>query len=511
MTNPSRQDELEPAKDAYPLSMTRRRLLRAGASSAGLAVAGHGIMRAAIAMPSDPFARLDATAQAELARKGAVTARELVEAAIKRIESIDPKLNAVVTPIFGLARDAADRYAMTGPFGGVPFAIKDLVDLKGVRTTAGSRLLAANVATDTTPIVSRLLAAGFIALGKTNTPEFGLNASTEPLLFGPTRNPWNIARSPGGSSGGSAAAVASGMVPVAHASDGGGSIRIPASCCGLFGLKPSRSRMVGSQPTDSGEEGCLSRSVRDSATLLAWAQRKDAAAPLAPVQLVIAPAARRLKIALATLNIYGREPKPEVKRAIERTAQLCAQLGHHVEPAILPVAGEEFIRHFMVAWSAGAARVEQLAISFGKKPEDVLEPWTLYLAAHARAQVPDAAEKASAYFGELTRRFAAFFANWDVALSPVVDDVPPPLGYLRPDVDPPRLWARLVEYVSYTPIYNVAGVPAISVPLQMSTNGLPIGSQFAARIGGEQTLLELAFELEAAQPWSARWPAVAAA
>lgn len=505
----SSQVDLATSTSAGRPALNRRRFLLTGASSAGLAIAGHDILTRAVAKASDPFARLDATAQAELIRKREVAPRELLEAAIKRVEALNPQLNAIVTPLYELARTAAGQPLPDGPFAGVPFTIKDMVDLAGTRRTAGSRSLATNVSTETTEIVSRSLAAGLIVLGKTNMPEFALNATTESLLLGPARNPWDLSRSPGGSSGGAAVAVASGMIPLAHASDGGGSIRIPASCCGLFGLKPSRLRMVGSRPTDSGVENCVSRTVRDSATLFGWTQRQDAEAPLPPVPLVSGPSPRRISIGFSTRNIYGKEPEPEVRTAIEQTAKLCERLGHRIEPAQLPVNGEEFIQHFMVAWSGGAARVEQMTIAQGKKPEAILESWTLHLAAHARAQPPDAGAKASAYFADLARQFATFFASRDAMLSPVVVDIPPPLSYLGPAVDPAQLWNRLVKYVSYTPVHNIAGTPAISVPLGMSRAGLPIGSQFAARVGGERTLLELAFELEQAQPWADRWPALA--
>jgi amidase len=488
--------------------MNRRRFLLASAAGAAAAVVGRFESANADVRPADPFEAMDATALADLVRRREVQPMELLEAAMARIAARNPRLNAMVTPLYERARTDASRLLSEGPFGGVPYAIKDMVDLKGTRRTAGSRLLAENISTDTTEIVDRSLAAGLVVLAKTNMPEFALNATTEPVLFGPARNPWNLGRSTGGSSGGSAAAVAAGLVPFAHASDGGGSIRIPASCCGLFGLKPSRGRMVGSRMNDAGVEHCVSRSVRDSAALFVWNQRQDAAAPLSPIERPLAPGKRRLKIGFATPGMFGREPAPAVKTALEQSARLCETLGHHVEPARLPVAGEEFFRHFMVAWSGGAQRVVQQAQAQAqaKDPEMVLEPWTRYLAAHFRAQSQDAGSKAAAYFAELTRTFATFFADYDVMLTPVVDDEPPELGYLGPSISGEQMWERLLKYVAYTPQHNVAGTPAMSVPLGTSPSGLPIGSHFAARIGDERTLFELALELEQAQPWQRRRP-----
>jgi amidase len=236
-----------------------------------------------------------------------------------------------------------------GPFKGVPYEIKDLADLKGTRRTSGSRLFANHISTETSPIVARSIAAGFLVLGKTNTPEFGLNATTEPILLGACHNPWNLEHSSGGSSGG-AAAVASGMLPVAYASDGGGSIRIPSSCCGVFGLKPSRGRMVGANadPAEVAVEHCVSRSVRDSARVFAWNERQDAAAPLPPIGFISGPSSIRRTIGFATRDMYGLEPTALVKAEIEPTAHLCRTLGHRVEEARLPVDGDEFVRNYIV-------------------------------------------------------------------------------------------------------------------------------------------------------------------
>ncbi|MCH7343154.1 amidase [Pelomonas sp. CA6] len=482
--------------------MERREVLRQAAAALGtLGLAEHGLARDAA---PDPLATLDGSAQAALVRAGTVSPLELVDAAIARIERLNPRLNALVETGFEQARARAKRGvgAGDGPFPGVPYAIKDLLDVQGLRRTSGSRLLRAQRPQASAELVLRSEAGGLIVLGKTNTPEFALNASTEPLLFGPSRNPWDPQRSAGGSSGGAAVAVASGMLPLAHASDGGGSIRIPASCCGLFGLKPSRSRMVGSLPTDSGVEHALCRSVRDSARLFAWNQRRDAQAPLPPMDAVEGPSPRRLRIGLCVEDVLGRPPSAEVRAATEAAARLCESLGHAVQPVRLPVDGERFMDSFMVAWSGGAERMLQLAESQGADPEQVLEPWTRHLAAHARGLPAEALPAARAVFAQVGRDLDALLTRVDVLLTPVLADEPPPLGVLGPQVAPAQLWERLMRYVGYTPMHNVAGTPAMSVPLGRSRAGLPIGTQFAARVGAEGLLFALAFELEAARPWT---------
>lgn len=490
--------------------MDRRQLMVGASASLGSWMAsGCASPAPAASSCNDDFAWLDATALAELVQRREASPREILEVAIRRIDALNPRLNAVVTRLYEPARSAASGPLPAGPFQGVPYALKDLVDLKGTRRTSGSRLLAQNISQETSEIVERSLAAGLVVLGKTNTPEFALNGTTEPLLFGASRNPWDITRSAGGSSGGAGVAVASGMLPIAHASDGGGSIRIPASCCGLFGFKPSRGRMVGSRATDAGVEHCVSRSVRDSARLFAWNQRQDAQAPLKPSAVFEPLGKRRLKIGLSTANVFGEQASPEVRSAIEATARLCADMGHPVEPAHLPVDGNEFFAHFMVAWSGGADRARRTAEAQGRKPQDVLEPWTLFLSDHFRRQPADAGARATAYFAELSRRFDAFFQQVDAMLTPVVHEAPPQLGYLGSDVPGAQMFERLTRYVSYTPMHNVAGTPAMSVPLGFSAAGLPIGSQFAARVGSEELLYGLAFELERVAPWAGRRPGVA--
>lgn len=491
-------------------AMDRRLLLKQGAVGA----LGGAAAAAMAEGDDDALGRLDATAQAALVRAGAASPLELVDAAIARIERLNPRFNALAAPCFERARAAARRPGLAqtpGPFPGVPYAIKDLLDVQGVRRSSGSRLLREHVPAQSAELVQRTEAAGLLILAKTATPEFALNASTEPLLGGPVRNPRDPARSSGGSSGGAAAMVASGMLPLAHASDGGGSIRIPASCCGLFGLKPSRGRMVGSSAADSGVEHALSRSVRDSAHLFAWNQRSDAAAPLPPIPLLEGPRGRRtpLRIGLCVDDLQGRAPAPAVQAATLAAARLCERtLGHRVLPVRrLPVDGERFMAQFMVVWSGGAERMLSQAEAdpaSSRRVEAVLEPWTLHLAAHARSLPAEAQTQARAYFAQIVRELDEWFVSTgcDLLLTPVLANVPPPLGYLGPAVPGPLMWERLMRYVGYTPLHNVAGTPAMSVPQGRDpATGLPIGAQFAARLGQEQKLFELAYELEAAQPW----------
>ncbi len=481
------------------VQLNRRYFL--GTAAASAIVAGAASLRPKFAFAKDSFAHLDAMAQAELVRKKEVTSLELVDAAIGRIEAVNGKVNAVVYEAFDMARAAAKGKLPDSPLSGVPYLIKDLDDVKGMRQTSGSRLFAKHMSDRTAPVPESAIKAGMVILGKTNTPEFGLLGTTESLLLGPCHNPWNLEHSSGGSSGGAAAAVASGMLPVAHASDGGGSIRIPASACGLVGLKPTRGRMnIGPIPmaADIGVENCVSRTVRDSAMVFSLSED---AAPLKPVGFISGPAKKRLKIAFNTMNYYGKEPHEDVKAALEATAKLCAGLGHEIVEVTNPVNGEEFIDAFLTVWASGPANLVALAKSKGLKPEDVLEPWTIGLAEYFAKKPKDALQVSLAKFKDAEKKVDAFMAGYDVWLTPVLNAPAPKLGEQAPTVPFDTLYQRTIDYVTYTPIHNVAGTPAISLPLGMSKDGLPIGSQFAAAKGGEGVLLALAYELEAAQPW----------
>ena len=497
------------------MNMTRREYLTATAATA--TVAGLQSLPASAAA-RDELSRLDATALAELVEKREVTPLELVDDAIRRIEILDPRLSAIVTRGFEQARAAAQSPQLrASPFKGVPFLIKDLVEYPGLPYMAGSRALRGNIAKFESEYVRRVDAAGLLVLGKSATPEFGLIPTTEPLLGPPTRDPWNLALSCGGSSGGAAVAVAAGMVPFSHASDGGGSIRIPSSICGVFGLKPSRGRNVESRPEkrnpDVSVEHCVSRSVRDSAKFLSLTERRDATAPHTPVGYVGGPSAKRLRIALMTANTMGMEAHPEVRTAIQETATLLEQLGHRVELAPVPIDGQRFITHFRTMWAAGAAGiVAMLRSKLGRTPDEtMLEPFTLAFANEFAKLPSDAIAGALAYFSKMTADVGEFFVRYDALLSPVLSRSTVELGYIAPTVPLETLWTRLIEYSNYTPWQNIAGVPAMSVPLGSSPDGLPIGSQFTAGAGAEGLLLSLAYELEAARPWKDRWPAVSVA
>ena len=487
--------------------MTLNRRAFMGTAAATALAAG---FRPAVA--KDAFSGLDSVAQAALVRAKTVTPLELVDAAIARIQAANPKINAVVAEYFDKARSRAKSPLPQSPLSGVPYLIKDLNDIKGEIATSGSRLMAKHVGTENSLMVQKTIDAGMIVVGKTNTPEFGLMASTEGLLLGACHNPWNPAYSTGGSSGGAAAAVASGMLPVAHASDGGGSIRIPASCCGVFGLKPSRGRMKfgasEKMPGDIAVENCVSRSVRDSAMVFALSQDTSAHAPLRPTGFITGPSKKRLKIAYSTLSYYGTEPHPDVMAALDATAKLCRDLGHEVVEARNPVTGQTFVEAFLTVWASGPAQLVTLAKSLKLRPEDVLEPWTLGLADYFARKPKDAMADALATFAKVTAATDEFLSRYDAWLTPVLAAPPPKLGEQAPTVPFTTLYDRIVQYVAYTPLHNVAGTPAMSVPLGMSKDGLPIGSQFAAARGAEARLYALAYELEAAQPWAGKHAAV---
>jgi amidase len=461
-----------------------------------------------------PLADLDGVATAAAIRSGELDVREAVEAAIARAQALEPSLNAIVTEAWEAARTRAQA-PLAGPFAGVPTFVKDLDDLRGLPTHFGSRSFGQGPAATQGPYVDALERAGLVFLGKSSTPEFGLTGSTEPLLHGATRNPWNLDYSPGGSSGGAAALVAARVVPIAHATDGGGSIRVPASCCGLFGLKPSRGRTVPmGRPTGPVEIAighAVSISVRDSAQWLAATERTGADEVFEPIGVIATPPARRLRIALDLEPLAGNALDPEVRAAIEDTARRCEALGHRVEAAPLPVPKRELLEAFMLYWSSGAARVaDGLEQGLGRPLTDAdLEPWTLGLRDYYRAR-RGGFEAAVALIRSISAACESFHQRHDVLLTPVATRLPFRIGELAPDLPFETHFERATGYVGFTPIQNGAGTPAMSVPLHWSTSGLPIGSHFAAKAGDERTLLELAFELEQAHPWARRRPPTAA-
>lgn len=469
----------------------------------------------------DELVVLDATAQAELIRRKQLTPLELVDAAIARIERFNPTLNAVITPMFDLARSSAHNPLPEGPFRGVPFLLKDvLASYAGVRMASGSSFLKRFVPDHDSELVVRLKRAGLVIVGKTNTPEFGLLPTTEPRAFGPTRNPWAPGRITGGSSGGSAAAVAACMVPMAHANDGGGSIRIPASCCGLFGLKPTRARNpLGPDYGDilSGlvAEHAVTRSVRDSAGLLdatAGPEIGDPYYPPPPVRPFLQEVGvdpGKLRIAFTTTAPTGVPVHTDCIRAVRAAAELCSELGHAVDEAGPTINAELLFNSFTVVWSVGCASiVEGAALVTQQKPTpDRFEELTWELAQQGRAVSGPAYLGAVSALQRIARQVARFFASYDIWLTPTLAEPPLPLGsFDAPQGNPLYGLRRALAFVPFTPICNVTGQPAMSVPLHWNAEGLPVGTQFVGRFGDEATLFRLAAQLEATRPWAARYP-----
>lgn len=464
---------------------------------------------------NDPFFMMDATAQADLIRKGEVSIEEMVMSAINRIEAVDGYLNAVVTRSFEEALLAAKNHDEKGPFPGVPYLIKDLLNHKGVRATGGSRMFANRIADRNSSNVQAAFDMGLISLGKTNTPEFGLLGVTESLLLGPARNPWNFNRSPGGSSGGSAAAVASGMVSIASASDGGGSIRVPASCCGIVGLKPTIHRTIDdaqpNRPIDLSVRFVHTRSVRDTITALHHMQSLSNS-KLKPVPANIHPKEKQFRIGMITTNMLGQEAEPEVKNAIENSALICQNLGHQVEEIKPFINGDRFTNSFLTMWAYGAKGIIDLAqqnfVSKETSIDSLLEPWTLDLGKWFDAQPEGKVEMAVSRLKEDTLSTRKLFESYDFILSPVTQTVAPKIGSMAPDINFDTLLERSLNFITFTPLANVTGDPAISLPMHWSSTGLPIGTHLHANYGNEEQLLELSLQLEEAKPWSDQRPKI---
>ena len=469
----------------------------------------------------EEFDFMDATGQAELVRQKKVKPVELVEAAIQRIERLDPALNAVITPMYEQAREAAQGVLPEGPFRGVPFLLKDLVaSYAGVRMAWGSAFMRNYVPDHDSELVIRLKRAGFVFLGKTNAPEFGIVPTTEPVLFGATRNPWDPSRSPGGSSGGSAVAVASGMVPMAHANDGGGSIRIPASCCGIFGLKPTRARNplgpdVGDMMGGLVAEHAVTRSVRDSAVLLDATAGPDvgdpywAPPPARPYAREVGTGPGRLRIAFSTVAPTGAKVHPDCVEAVRDAARLCADLGHEVSEGAPEINGQLLAQAFTTVYAAGCASgIDASAFLTGQTPrQDFFEPLTWALYEMGQRTTGAAYLLAQTVLQQITRQVARFMEKYDVWLTPTLAEPPVPLGTFDATPDNPlQGFYHAVDYVPFTPIANVTGQPAMSVPLHWNKEGLPVGTHFFGRFGDEGMLFRLAAQLEAARPWAGRRP-----
>jgi amidase len=453
-----------------------------------------------------PF--LTATEQADLVRRAEVTPVELVEVYLERIERLDPELNAYVTVCGDEAREAASGALPDGPFRGVPLPIKDLNETAGVRTTFSSRAFADYVPDFDGAVVRRLKEAGFVLLGKTNTPELGLTAVTESELNGPCRNPWDVTRTPGGSSGGAAAAVAAGLAPAAQGSDGGGSIRIPASCCGLFGIKPARGR-VSPAPYGGLEgfstSGPIARSVLDAAALLdvlAGYETGDpywAPPPERPFTEELGADPGCLRVALTTMPPIEAPVAPECASAAGDAGRLLEELGHSVDEATPRWQDAELMGLFMKVWAVIPALYQ--------RPVELFEPETRALieaAAHLNAVDY---VLATARLRELSRQIVAFFDDFDLLLTPTLAQPPVPIGALE-DEDPWVQFANAGRFTPFTQVANITGLPAVSLPLSWSDDGLPIGVQLVGRPAAEATLIRVSAQLEQARPWRDRRPPV---
>ncbi|HEX6310992.1 MAG TPA: amidase [Acidimicrobiia bacterium] len=479
---------------------------------------------------TDDLAWLDATAQAELVRAGDATPGELLDAAIARIEKLDPELNAVIHPLFEQAAAAASAPRLPdGPFRGVPFLVKDAVcHTAGDPYHLGMRVLkeAGWTEAEDTELARRFRAAGFIVCGKTNVPELAMSVTTEPLAYGPTRNPWDTGRSPGGSSGGAAAAVASGMVPVAHGNDMGGSIRFPSAMCGLVGLKPTRARTT--LAPDYGEywgplthEHVLTRSVRDSAGVLdavrgpAPGDPYTAPPPARPYGEEVGADAGRMRIGYRTRRLDGEESHPDCVAAVEATARLLESLGHDVEPAGLEALDRPELGAGLglVMGAVIARELDRWSERLGRTIDpSELEPTNTTLAEMGAGVTAPRYLAAIEAMQSWSRGVAAWWAAGnDVLLTPTSPEPPVPLGELRGDAPEPfEVLVRMGALTTFMGAFDVTGQPAMSVPLHWNGDGLPIGVQLVAAYGREDVLFRLAAQLEQAQPWAGRRPPVSA-
>lgn len=459
------------------------------------------------------YSNYDGLGLAALVANGDVSAEELLDEAISRVEAGDGTINAVTQKHYDLARDAIQSGLPDGPFKGVPFLLKDLgVQLKGTTTSAASKLFKDGIADHDTTLVERYKAAGFAIFGKTNTPEFGITATTEPALFGPSRNPHNTDYSTGGSSGGAAASVAAGYVPIAHASDGGGSIRIPASCCGLFGLKPTRARTPSGPDNGEGWAGlsiahCVSRSVRDSAALL------DATHGAAPGDPYAAPgfsgsflaemdkAPGRSKIAVQTKPNSGTSVDNECLAAVTKTAKLLEEMGHIVEEAEPDLEEGVVARGLQFASAVGtAAMLDAKSAELGRPiTEDDVEwlTWRTYL--RGKKVMATEYARSVSLIHQITRKIGFFFEDYDLHLAPTLATPPRKLGELDTQSKDMRGYSELIgSYSPFTAMFNISGSPSASMPMHVSADGLPIGVMLTGQFGDDAGVLRVARQLEEA-------------
>jgi len=462
------------------------------------------------AFSDDVLSNHDGLALARLIASKALQPAEVIEAAIVRARRVEPELNAIAFNCFSQALEQAEHTARNmapSVFAGVPTFVKDNTPVAGLPTQYGCDAFRAGPESKTGPYARQYLAQGFTLLGKSALPEFGLNATTEPAHRQVTPNPWNTDYSAGASSGGAAALVAAGVVPIAHANDGGGSIRIPAACCGLIGLKPSRGRHLNSDharflPINIVSEGVVSRSVRDTAYFHAGAETYYRNKKLPPIGLVERPNKKRLRIAVVTQSISGTQIDSHTLKAVEKTANELSDLGHYVEFAALPVKST-FAEDFGLYWAMLAYTLQLSGRATINRNFDArrLDGLTMGLGHYFKRHVhlmPGAFKRLK----QGGRQYLAMFERYDVLLMPVLSHTTPELGYINPQTPFDVLKDRLSAYVGFTPLANVSGGPAISLPACLTEHHLPVSIQLAANVGRERTLLELAYELEQARFWT---------
>lgn len=468
------------------------------------------------------YAQYDATGLAKLIRDKQITATEALESAIALAEKHNPALNAIILNFHDRARERA-KSRLKGPFAGVPFLLKDIAGgMAGIPTRMGSAFWPPIPDMHDSTLVARYLKAGLVPFGKTNVPEYGLLPVTEPTLYGPARNPWNTDHTPGGSSGGSAAAVAAGIVPVAHANDGGGSIRIPASSCGLVGLKPTRARNP--QGPDLGDalsgfiaDHVVTRTVRDSAAILDATHGPELGDPyfaLPPLRLYseeVKKKPKALRIAYATTDLTGKKVHADCIAAVRSAAQLCEDLGHTVEEASPPVDGNLIAERFMPMWASSVVQlVDALAEATGQKPSlKNLQGLTLGLYEQGKKVTGGAYLNCVTAMQQAARTVARWHQTYDVWLTPTLGAPPLKIGAIDTSQrDSVAAFAPVVDYVPFTPLQNATGQPAISLPLHWNKANLPVGVQFVGRFGDEALLIRLAAQLEKASPWKDRKPPI---
>ncbi len=452
----------------------------------------------------------DAVGLSEQIRAGDLRVDHVLEATIARIELLDGTINAVIDRAFDRARERIANVDADAPFAGIPTFVKDLIDVEGLRRSEGSRLQMGNVSAGSPDYVVQMERAGLVIAGKTNTPEFASLPVTDNVVFGRTLNPWSFAHSPGGSSGGAAAAVAAGYTPIVHGTDGGGSNRIPSSACGVFGMKASRGRQAsgeldGSHPVFKTHQA-ISRTVRDSATLFAATEIQQGGA-FPPVGLVTGPTDRRLRVAVSPVDILGTAPESNARAALDATVDLLERLGHEVVEVDPPVDGEQFYvayRNLFLSRTVGMLAMIESQAGAPIEQTGLLTPLTIGLMRQSDELAPDAQESGEAYQRRLSEDMAGFFEQADVWLTLVH----PHDAIAADEFDPMGTFDRhrSERYLSNAAVANMCGSPSMSVPLFFdSSTGVPIGSMFTAAPGADGLLYELAFALEEARPWAHRW------